>query len=189
LNNHYLFFTELTDLFTGGCTQCPVGKFKISIGDGGCLLCDLVSVPELYWEWLPTFPPFSGVESQCKWRCLDGFHQVAASNMSIVSCLPCTERPTGNPCSLGQFWDQNCNSVKDSGCSPCTGMLGEGVWTSNSNWTSSNCPYSCKRGYYDYNAGKGVLNYLQPNCTKCSSLGLNMSRACGFGSAFGQWLP
>ena len=121
----------------GGCAQCPVGKYKLALGDGGCVVCELFSVPDMYWEWLPIFPPFSGADSQCRWRCINGFRQVAASDVSMVQCLPCTEKPANNPCSLGQFWDMSCNSSKDSGCVSCTGMIGEGAWTSSINWTAS----------------------------------------------------
>ena len=108
------------------------------------------------------------------------------SDLSSLSCVKCSEPPAKNPCKLGEFWSLACNSTKDSGCTSCTGMVGKGVWTPSFNWTSPNCPYSCARGFYDASLGQRDANFARPNCTKCPLSGINGSRLCGLGSAFGQ---
>ena len=162
--------------------NCPAGKYKFTTDDSSCLQCDKSMVPDLYWEWVP---PVSGQEIPCTWSCISGYHFKEGSALSNQACIKCSTKPSTNPCKRGEFWSLICNATNDSGCVPCTGMLGAGVWTFHSNWTSSLCPYACARGYYDYNAGKGS-NFAQPNCTICPTNILNTSAGCGLGLAFGR---
>eukprot|EP00277_Geminigera_cryophila_P030295 CAMPEP_0173063140 /NCGR_PEP_ID=MMETSP1102-20130122/4212_1 /TAXON_ID=49646 /ORGANISM="Geminigera sp., Strain Caron Lab Isolate" /LENGTH=983 /DNA_ID=CAMNT_0013929897 /DNA_START=168 /DNA_END=3119 /DNA_ORIENTATION=+ len=201
------------------CSLCQESHLKPWDGPGMCEVCSERVLPWNSASWVsPTLP-----RKACAWECDKGSTHLdkgsthleppryswdinqmwwshgltlgmgfTSNNLPNI-CVPCSKVPTSNPCAKGEYWNTQCTSDKDQGCSQCsetpalsrlfTKSFPLGVppalssTLSLQHWLRQDaCPRACELGAYDpssYESGisKSEDFNFAPTCIACPPAG------------------